>query len=166
MRAAVHHGPLDVRIEDEPEPEAGPGQVKIEVAHNGLCGSDLHEYLERPQFIPTSDGLGAAGAFDAAGAEGSVTGIIPALAPRGKVVVVAIHEQELERFNPTALLRQETEIVGSLTYDDDDFRAVIGAMADGHCSTDGWVGHAPLDDLPAAFDDLRAGRAIKVLIDL
>jgi len=113
-----------------------------------------------------SRGLGAAAAFDAAGVEGSVTGIIRALAPRGKVVVVAIHEQALERFNPTALLRQETAIVGSLPYDDADFRAVIAAMADGHYSTDGWVEHAPLDALPDAFDDLRAGRAIKVLIDL
>lgn len=49
-----------------------------------------------------------------------MTGIIPALAPRGKVVVVALHSKALERFDPTALLRRETEIAGSLTYDDDD----------------------------------------------
>lgn len=53
MRAAVYHGRLDVRIEDVPEPEPGPGQVKIRVAHNGICGSDLHEYFSGPAVIPT-----------------------------------------------------------------------------------------------------------------
>src|SRR5436305_1004131 len=45
MRAAVYHGPRDIRIEDVAEPVAGPGQVLLEVARNGICGSDLHTYL-------------------------------------------------------------------------------------------------------------------------
>ncbi|HEX5586746.1 MAG TPA: alcohol dehydrogenase catalytic domain-containing protein, partial [Acidimicrobiia bacterium] len=45
MKAAVYHGPRDVRIEDVPEPEPGPGDVLVEVARNGICGSDLHTYL-------------------------------------------------------------------------------------------------------------------------
>src|SRR5438128_310937 len=45
MKAAVYHGPRDIRIEDVPEPEPGPGQVLIEVARNGICGSDLHTYV-------------------------------------------------------------------------------------------------------------------------
>ena len=45
MRAAVYHGPRDIRIEDIAEPEPGPGQVLIEVARNGICGSDLHTYI-------------------------------------------------------------------------------------------------------------------------
>jgi (R,R)-butanediol dehydrogenase / meso-butanediol dehydrogenase / diacetyl reductase len=42
MRAALLYGPQDVRVEDVPEPEPGPGEVQLAVAHNGLCGSDLH----------------------------------------------------------------------------------------------------------------------------
>jgi len=45
MRAAVFHGPRDIRIEEVPEPTAGPGQVVIEVSRNGICGSDLHTYV-------------------------------------------------------------------------------------------------------------------------
>lgn len=45
MRAAVWHGPRDLRIEDLPAPEPAPGQVVLEVARNGICGSDLHTYL-------------------------------------------------------------------------------------------------------------------------
>jgi (R,R)-butanediol dehydrogenase / meso-butanediol dehydrogenase / diacetyl reductase len=44
MRAAVWHGPRDIRIEDVPEPSPGPGQIVLSVARNGICGSDLHTY--------------------------------------------------------------------------------------------------------------------------
>jgi (R,R)-butanediol dehydrogenase/meso-butanediol dehydrogenase/diacetyl reductase len=54
MRAAVFYGDHDIRIEDVPEPTTGPGEVKVAVAHNGLCGSDLHEYLSGPLAIPTA----------------------------------------------------------------------------------------------------------------
>jgi threonine dehydrogenase-like Zn-dependent dehydrogenase len=41
MRAvACQHGELD--LVERPEPEPGPGQVRIEVARCGICGSDLH----------------------------------------------------------------------------------------------------------------------------
>jgi (R,R)-butanediol dehydrogenase/meso-butanediol dehydrogenase/diacetyl reductase len=45
MRAAVFHGPRDIRIEDIAEPEPGPGEVLVAVARNGICGSDLHTYV-------------------------------------------------------------------------------------------------------------------------
>jgi (R,R)-butanediol dehydrogenase/meso-butanediol dehydrogenase/diacetyl reductase len=53
MRAARFHGREDIRIEDLPEPSPGPGEVKLRVHLNGLCGSDVHEYFEGPDF--TSD---------------------------------------------------------------------------------------------------------------
>lgn len=43
-RACVLHGIHDLRIENRPEPCAGPGEVKIEVLAGGICGSDLHYY--------------------------------------------------------------------------------------------------------------------------
>lgn len=52
MRAARFHGQNDVRIDDVEEPELRPGTVKIDVAWSGICGTDLHEYLEGPIFIP------------------------------------------------------------------------------------------------------------------
>ena len=36
------------------EPTAGPGQVKVAVAYNGICGTDLHEYCSGPIFVPTA----------------------------------------------------------------------------------------------------------------
>lgn len=52
MRAARYYDRNDIRIEDIPEPELKPGTVAIEVAWCGICGTDLHEYLEGPIFIP------------------------------------------------------------------------------------------------------------------
>lgn len=53
MRAAVWHGKQDVRVETVPIPSFPPaGWVKIKVDWCGICGSDLHEYLAGPVFIP------------------------------------------------------------------------------------------------------------------
>ena len=48
VRAAVFHGPRDLRVESVPEPDPGPGDVKLRVRFNGICGSDLHEYYDGP----------------------------------------------------------------------------------------------------------------------
>ena len=53
MKAAVWHARGDVRVEEVPEPPSPPiGQVKVKVAWCGLCGTDLHEYLGGPLYIP------------------------------------------------------------------------------------------------------------------
>jgi (R,R)-butanediol dehydrogenase/meso-butanediol dehydrogenase/diacetyl reductase len=53
MKAAVWHGRRDVRVEEVPDPPPPPrGQVKIEVAWCGICGTDLHEYLGGPIYVP------------------------------------------------------------------------------------------------------------------
>jgi (R,R)-butanediol dehydrogenase/meso-butanediol dehydrogenase/diacetyl reductase len=52
MRAARYHGRGDIRIDDLPEPEVTPCTVGIDVAWCGICGTDLHEYLEGPIFCP------------------------------------------------------------------------------------------------------------------
>ena len=48
MRAAVYHGRQDLRLETVSEPEPGPGDVKLRVRFNGICGSDLLEYYDGP----------------------------------------------------------------------------------------------------------------------
>jgi L-iditol 2-dehydrogenase len=46
MKAARIHGLRDVRIEEVPAPEPAPGDVLLRVRAIGICGSDLHYYLE------------------------------------------------------------------------------------------------------------------------
>ncbi|MEI2439469.1 2,3-butanediol dehydrogenase [Priestia megaterium] len=52
MKALRWHGVKDVRLEHIAEPTVSQGKVKIKVEWCGICGSDLHEYLGGPIFIP------------------------------------------------------------------------------------------------------------------
>lgn len=54
MRAARYYGRRDVRVEDVPEPQPpGPHEILIEPRLVGICGTDLHEYLEGARVVPT-----------------------------------------------------------------------------------------------------------------
>lgn len=48
MKAVRLHKPGDLRIEEVDEQALGPADVRIEVAYTGICGSDLHEYVDGP----------------------------------------------------------------------------------------------------------------------
>jgi (R,R)-butanediol dehydrogenase/meso-butanediol dehydrogenase/diacetyl reductase len=52
VKAARYFARGDIRIEDIPAPDVPAGTVGIDVAWCGICGTDLHEYLEGPIFIP------------------------------------------------------------------------------------------------------------------
>lgn len=45
MRALVYRGPKDMRVEQRPLPQPAPGQVRIQTAFVGICGSDVHGWL-------------------------------------------------------------------------------------------------------------------------
>ncbi len=45
MRAVVIHAARDLRVEDRPLDEPGPGQVRVRIGAGGICGSDLHYFL-------------------------------------------------------------------------------------------------------------------------
>ena len=55
MKAARWHAAKDIRVEDIDEPQVAPGDIKIKVACTGICGSDLHEYLAGPIFVPVGE---------------------------------------------------------------------------------------------------------------
>lgn len=44
MKTITAHAAKDLRIEDHPEPSPGKGEVLIDMARGGICGSDLHYY--------------------------------------------------------------------------------------------------------------------------
>jgi (R,R)-butanediol dehydrogenase/meso-butanediol dehydrogenase/diacetyl reductase len=52
MRAARYYDRGQIVVEDIAEPEVRPGTVGIQVAWCGICGTDLHEYLDGPIFVP------------------------------------------------------------------------------------------------------------------
>lgn len=50
MRAARWYDKKDIRVEDVEVPTPGKNEVKIKVDFCGICGSDLHEYADGPNF--------------------------------------------------------------------------------------------------------------------
>jgi L-iditol 2-dehydrogenase len=45
MRASRLHGIRDMRLDKLPQPVPGPGELLLQVASVGVCGSDVHYYL-------------------------------------------------------------------------------------------------------------------------
>lgn len=44
MKAAVYYRNADVRIEERPTPEIGPGEMLVRIRASGICGSDVMEW--------------------------------------------------------------------------------------------------------------------------
>ncbi|MFD7666642.1 2,3-butanediol dehydrogenase [Streptomyces sp. NPDC059788] len=62
MKAVVWYGPRDVRVTERAVPVPGPGELLLQVAYCGICGSDLHEYADGPHAVPTGAPHPASGA--------------------------------------------------------------------------------------------------------
>jgi threonine dehydrogenase-like Zn-dependent dehydrogenase len=62
MRAAVFHGPNDIRVDEVPRPTAGPGEAVIRVTLTTICGTDVHilkgEYPVEPGLIVGHEPVG------------------------------------------------------------------------------------------------------------
>ncbi|GIH95830.1 zinc-dependent dehydrogenase [Planobispora siamensis] len=57
MKVARFHAPGDIRVEDAPEPVAGPGEIKIRVRNCSTCGTDAkifkhgHHHIRPPRVM-------------------------------------------------------------------------------------------------------------------
>jgi 2-desacetyl-2-hydroxyethyl bacteriochlorophyllide A dehydrogenase len=53
MRAVTFQAPMEVRVEERPEPElAAPTDAVVRITASGVCGSDLHIYHGRVKIAP------------------------------------------------------------------------------------------------------------------
>src|SRR6202158_2334522 len=52
MRAAVYRGVNDVRLEEVPVPEIGPGEILVRVHTCGICGTDLKKIATGSHLAP------------------------------------------------------------------------------------------------------------------
>ncbi|MDH7568970.1 MAG: alcohol dehydrogenase catalytic domain-containing protein [Armatimonadota bacterium] len=68
MQAAVYHGREQVRVEEVPVPEAGPGEVLVRVAACGVCATDIKKIQHGLQTPPRIYGHETAGTIAAVGA--------------------------------------------------------------------------------------------------
>jgi hypothetical protein len=81
------------------------------------------------------------------------------------LISVAIYDKPISTPLINLVLR-ERRIQGTICYTGDDYRAVIALMAQGHYDTTGWVDTIPMSGvLEQGFEELRAGRKMKLLVD-
>jgi L-iditol 2-dehydrogenase len=72
VKVALYHANDDIRIEDRPIPEVGPGELLLRIEASGICGSDLMEWYRRPK-APLVLGHEIAGTVEEAGEGVSAT---------------------------------------------------------------------------------------------
>lgn len=51
MQAIVYHDNKDLRLEDIPEPVAGPGEVKLRITGTSICATDIEEWQFGPLWV-------------------------------------------------------------------------------------------------------------------
>ena len=66
MRVAVYHSNSDIRLERQPTPEPGAGELLLRIQASGICGSDLMEWYRVPR-APLVLGHEVAGVVERAG---------------------------------------------------------------------------------------------------
>ena len=91
MKAAVFHGPRDVRFEEVEAPVLSDGEVLLRVKACGICGSDLHTYrhgmfLDLGSPIETGRVLG----HEFSGEVAEVCGDVPGVAVGDRVIAVGM----------------------------------------------------------------------------
>ena len=113
-----------------------------------------------------TDGAGADVVFEVSGAAAAVLGATALAKVRGTLVVVAIHptprEIDLQR-----VFWRELRILGARVYQRTDFERAVELIADGTIPSELLItAIVPLAETRAAFAELEAGRAMKVLVDV
>ena len=109
-------------------------------------------------------GVGVDVAFEVSGSAPGISSALESLAVRGRLVEVAIHAAP----RPIDLHRifwRELEIFGARLYDLDDMRTAADLVKRGQIPVAALVsGVRPLDETGEAFEALRNGEAMKILI--
>lgn len=111
-------------------------------------------------------GAGADVVFEVSGAAAAVQGMTALAKVRGTIVVVAIHPTP----RPVDLQRvfwRELRLLGARVYQRADFETAVELIAEGVIPTDLVITRVvPLTETAAAFAELEAGRAMKILVDV
>jgi 2-desacetyl-2-hydroxyethyl bacteriochlorophyllide A dehydrogenase len=112
-----------------------------------------------------TDGAGADLVFEVSGSPAGVETALQSLAVRGRMVLVAIHATP-PPVNLHRVFWRELTIIGARVYERADFEEAVSLLAAGTIPADALISLIePLEDAAAAFAELEAGKAMKVLID-
>lgn len=156
--AARHAGAEVVVAEVDPERRAMVAGLGFDVLDPGA--DDLVARVAE-----WTAGAGADVVFEVSGAASAVLGATSLARVRGRLVIVAIHP----RPRPVDLKQifwRELTVLGARVYERRDFETAVTMLADGVVPADRLItGTVPLTRVADAFEQLSAGKAMKVLVD-
>ncbi len=114
-----------------------------------------------------TDGAGVDAAFEVSGVPQGLMAAIHALRVRGRLVVVAIHNQPVA-VDLFRVFWRELELIGARVYERADFEHAVGLLAAGGVPARDLISLVvPLERTADAFDALEGGaEVVKVLIDV
>ncbi len=103
--------------------------------------------------------------IDAVGGGASRQGAVTAVAPGGVIMHIGLLDSD-ESLDIRRITLQEITLIGTYTYTPVDLRATLAKLHSGAFGSLDWIDQRPLDDGPAAFQELHAGKcaAPKVIL--
>ncbi|KQY24703.1 molecular chaperone GroES [Cellulomonas sp. Root485] len=144
-----------------------PDGVRRELVRElGFTAPDPAEHDVAAWVEQWTDGAGADVVFEVSGAPAAVALMTGLARVRGRVVVVAIHSEpravDLQR-----VFWRELELVGARVYQRRDFDTAVELLRSNALPVEGLITRTvPLAEVATALDDLAAGRAMKILVDV
>jgi len=111
-------------------------------------------------------GVGADVVFEVSGAAAAARSTTALARVRGTIVIVAIHaaarEIDLQR-----VFWRELRLLGARVYQRSDFDRAVELLRQGRIPADALISRVvPLEETASAMDDLAAGRAMKILVNV
>jgi 2-desacetyl-2-hydroxyethyl bacteriochlorophyllide A dehydrogenase len=145
------------------EPDAARRELVREL---GFTAPDPTEH-DVPAWVERwTEGAGADVVFEVSGAAAAVALTTGLAKVRGRIVVVAIHGEprsvDLQR-----VFWRELELVGARVYQRQDFETAVELLRAHALPVEALITRTvPLSEVATALDDLAAGRAMKILVDV
>jgi (R,R)-butanediol dehydrogenase/meso-butanediol dehydrogenase/diacetyl reductase len=137
-----------------------------QIAELGFATLDPRETDQVAWVTEWTGGAGADVVFEVSGAAAAVLGATDLAKVRGTIVVVAIHPTPRE-INLQRVFWRELRILGARVYQRADFEEAAELIARDRIPADVLITRiVPLSETQVAFDDLDAGRAMKILVDV
>ncbi|MBN9327589.1 MAG: alcohol dehydrogenase catalytic domain-containing protein [Cellulomonas sp.] len=154
---AAHAGARVVVVEPDPSRRELVQDLGFRAVGPGEIGPEVERWTA---------GAGADVVFEVSGSAAAVAAATGLAKVRGTLVVVAIHPEP----RPVDLQRvfwRELTLVGARVYERVDFERAVELVAAGVVPAERLITRVvPLTEVNGALDDLGAGRAMKILVDV
>jgi len=114
-----------------------------------------------------TDEIAADVVFDAAGQPAAAGNLARWARPRGRIVILAAYPPTPPKFDLLGVMFNELTVIGSRIYTEADITRAIDLIAADRLPTNDLITDVvDLDEAPAAFEQLRHGGAMKILVRL